>query len=548
MSEAITLSFQQVAQIQCREGYTTTVGEHFSVRCMADGSIAAQDADELQVCRPKSCGAAPSLTFLETAPDSGHDFLFGETARYVCQGGAPEIEFQCGADGWIRSSGAYESCENSCGLPNEPINGPLGLRLHQAVSHPNSVQLGCQMGFTHLASGVFSEGSSHLTQHCLATGEWAAWGAEVSTTDGRLTCIPVRCERTDLPAHWHWADQEVFDYTQPAMMMCDEGHSLTGMVSGATSFAMPCSPEGLLALTVQPCQPITAHIAGEITDAVTGHLMSGATAVVTDSSGLEHTITSNEFGIYYMEGVRTGEITITVSLDSYTTWEYTMNLQDDVFHGPLDVALNPHLEPHSWRAVLTWAVHPRDLDGHVTRHAVGPDGPTLMDPNCGICGHSTARTHLFWRQTWMRSTVSSLWSGTREDTTKPSARLDRDNVHGNGIPETITFFRMDTCEYDCDFVYRVWDYCSLPDALADESEALVRLYNSDGLHSTYTITANGHMHSADGYLNQRGFTSVERRWDVFKLDASGGDVQVIDCSSGNCPPDLTYAPNNHGYC
>jgi len=104
----------------------------------------------------------------------------------------------------------------------------------------------------------------------------------------------------------------------------------------------------------------------------------------------------------------------------------------------------------------------------------------------------------------MRSTVASYFSSSSEDTTKPAARLDRDSVDGNGIPETITFFRMDTCQYDCDFVYRVWDYCSLPDAMVDESEAVVRLYNAEGLHSTYNIGVQGQMHNGDGFAGWTG--------------------------------------------
>lgn len=546
MEEVLTLSFQQVMQIHCVEGYTTINGEHFSVGCTADGSIAAQDVDEIPVCVPKSCGTAPAVAFTDTSPGNSDVFIFGEKANYVCQGGAPEIEFQCGANGWILSSGgAYESCENSCGLPHVPSNAHRNGQ--GAVSHPHSAEFSCSEGYTHLASGFFSADSVQLTQHCLATGQYATWGAEMSIAAEQLACIPVQCQTMDPPAHWHWVDQEVFDTTRPAQLQCDEGYSTNGMAHGTTGLIIPCNGDGTYLEVLEPCLPITFQVAGEVSDAVSGALLRLATVVVTDSSEAEHTVTTNEFGIYYIEALYMGNITISVSLDAYTNWEFTLNLQNDMFHGPLDAALNPHLEANSWRVVLTWATHPRDLDGHVTRHAVGPDGPTLMDPNCGVCGHSTERTHLYWSQTWMRSTVSN-WFGTSEDLTKPAARLDRDNVNGNGIPETITYFRMDTCEYDCNFVYRVWDYCSLPDALVDESEALVRLYNSDGLHSTYRISANGNMHSAEGFLNGAGFQSVERRWDVFQLDASGGDVQVEDCSSGNCPPDLTHAPNNHGYC
>jgi len=313
-------------------------------------------------------------------------------------------------------------------------------------------------------------------------------------------------------------------------------------------WSVTCNGDGSQSQLPVQCEPITYRIQGEVSDAVNGELLSGATVVITDRTGTEHTVTTNSQGIWSIDSMITGNITIHVSLEEYAEWEHTLTLLHDVEHGPADTALNPHLEPNSWRAVLTWAIHPRDLDGHVTRHAAGPDAPTLIDPDCGVCGHSTERTHLNWRQTWLRSTRTNAFWMQVEDLTKPAARLDRDNVHGNGIPETITYFRMDTCEFDCLFVYRVWDYCSLPEALVAESEALVRLYNSDGLHSTFRINANGLVHSGDGYVNEAGFQLPERRWDVFQLDATGGEVRVEDCSSGNCPDDLTFGPNNHHWC
>jgi len=551
MEDALVLNFQQVVQMHCAAGYTTNMGDHFAVECSHDGSVAGVGMAGIPTCVPKSCGKAPAIIFAAEAPDYNHDFTFGESAHYVCQGGAPAMQFQCGADGWILPSGngTFQSCQNSCGQPTRPINGRRNGQ--GAVFHPQSAELSCDEGYTHLASGAFSAESARFTQSCLATGQFAAWGAEVSTSSsGRLECIPVQCERPDPPAFWQWKSTGVFDTRTPAELECQPGYSSNGVAHSRTVWSVACNGDGTQGQLPAQCEPVTYRIQAEVSDAVNGQLLRGATVVVTDRTGAEHTVTTNSLGIWSIDALITGNITIHVSLENYVDWEYTMHLQHDMEHGPCDTALNPHLEPNSWRAVLTWAINPRDLDGHVTRHPVGADGPTLMDPDCGVCGHSTERMHLYWRQTWMRSmtTTSAWWGSQEEDMTKPAARLDRDNVLGNGIPETITYFRMDTCEFDCLFVYRVWDYCSLPDALVEESEALVRLYNSNGLHSTYTISANGRMHSDDGYINSAGSQSLERRWDVFQLDASGGEVRVEDCSSGNCPEDRTYGPNNHHWC
>lgn len=147
--------------------------------------------------------------------------------------------------------------------------------------------------------------------------------------------------------------------------------------------------------------------------------------------------------------------------------------------------------------------------------------------------------------------MASGWFGrTWQDDTKPAVQLDRDNVWGGGIPETTTFFRLNTCEFDCKFVFRVWDYCSLNQALEHDSDAVVRLYNSEGLHSTYNIGAQGQIDFED-YGRVSTFTGdslYKNRWDVFQIDATGGTVVVEDCSSGNCAEDETGQETNHGSC
>jgi len=142
-----------------------------------------------------------------------------------------------------------------------------------------------------------------------------------------------------------------------------------------------------------------------------------------------------------------------------------------------------------------------------------------------------------------------MW-GQMQDHSKPAVQLDRDNTWGNGDPETTTFFRLEECEYDCKWVFRVWDYCSLSQALEHESEAVVRLYNADGLHSTYHVGAQGLVNFEDyGRTSPlTGDNMYKNRWDVFQLDATGGTVVVEDCSSGNCADDETNQETNHGSC
>jgi hypothetical protein len=155
-----------------------------------------------------------------------------------------------------------------------------------------------------------------------------------------------------------------------------------------------------------------------------------------------------------------------------------------------------------------------------------------------------------WAGTMADYTVWGQTLYSYQDDTKPWLNLDRDNVWGGGIPETTTFYMMNSCEFDCKFVFRVWDYCSMNQALEHASEAVVRLYNSEGLHSTYNIGAQGLINFED-YNRVSAFTGdplYKNRWDVFQIDATGGAVVVEDCSSGNCPQDATDAGWNHGWC
>jgi len=214
-----------------------------------------------------------------------------------------------------------------------------------------------------------------------------------------------------------------------------------------------CNGDGSQSQLPAPCEPVTYRVQGEVSDEVNGELLRGTTVVVTDRTGTEHTVTTNSQGIWSIDALVTGNITIHVSLDLYSEWEFTLPVMHDLEHGSCDTALSPHLDANSWRAVLTWVVHPRDLDGHVTRHPAGQDAPTLMGPDCG--GLRSQRSQdafvLAADRDEIITTNPRAWRAQTEDLTKPGT-LDRDNVHGNEIPETITYFRMDTCEFDRLFV------------------------------------------------------------------------------------------------
>jgi Notch-like protein len=544
VTDPVTLTFPNSYIVKCADGYETATGPLFPVSCSPDGSIAPALPTSEPVCQPKVCGLAPPIPYAATTPDYNHPFVYGEAANYVCQGGSPSIEIPCGANGWLPPTGAM-TCQTSCGNPQRPFNG---FRHGQgAVFHPQSAELSCDEGYTHLRSGAFSEESSLLTQHCQATGQYVAWDSEVSvsaTEPGRLECVAVQCSRPDAPANWRWSGNGAFDTTTPAVLECEPGHSSNGMQHASTVWSVECGADGQHAQLPEPCVPITHRIQCTVDDAVSGALLANAHVVVTDAGGNEFTRTSNAQGVWSIEHVQAGTCSISVTLDTYTFMETTVNVQENMYGGLCNAALSPHLAAHEWRAVLQWGANPRDLDGHVTRHA-GSNGRSLNECPC------SQRTHLFWQQTWMRSmrTHPFLWWVQEEDPNKPAARLDRDHTMGEGTPETITFFKLDTCQDDCLFVYRVWDYCSMENAMVQESGAVVKLYNAGGLHSEYRIGQQGSMHSEDGgRVKWNGDTLWEKRWDVFAIDTSDGQLTVSDCSAGGCPDEETDPWGNHNYC
>jgi len=271
MTEALTLNFQQVVQVHCAVGHTTdfgALGAHYAVRCSVDGSIVAAEGGEIPVCVPQTCGKPPAIIFASEHPDYSQDFTFGESARYVCEGGTPAMEFQCGANGWILPSGegAFTSCQNSCGQPTRPLNGRRNGQ--GAVFHPQSAELSCDEGYTHLASGSFSSESARFTQSCLANGQFAAWSAEMSaSSSGRIECIPVQCERPDPPAHWQWKTTGLFDTRTPAELECQAGYSSNGVAHSRTIWSVTCNGDGSQSQLPAPCEPVTYRVQGEVSDA-----------------------------------------------------------------------------------------------------------------------------------------------------------------------------------------------------------------------------------------------------------------------------------------
>jgi len=397
VASGLTFTFGNFFQVKCTNGFTTSnmQGEAFAVSCSADGITVGLDGTVASIpqCVPKSCAFPPIIPSAVSQPEQ-REYFFGESIRYGCENDYAEVNLYCGTSSWEQLEGfdAFFTCANSCGQPQRPANG-IRHGVGQ-VNHPMFANLGCNEGFTHLASGAFSTVSSGIRQQCRANGEFEPWGADVNVDAfGRIICIPVQCPRPSPPANWRWAGDGIFDTTSPATLECEDGHSSNGMPHALTEQSVFCQSDGIPSLLPSPCVPITHRIVGEVSDAVSAMLIVGASVTVTDSSGSVQQLATGSNGLYIVEHVMRGEVTIRITRDEYTAWETTLDVQHDTEHGMADAALNPHLADNSWRVVLTWLINPRDLDSHVTRHQ-SPNGATMDDAG-------SSRSHLYWRNTWM---------------------------------------------------------------------------------------------------------------------------------------------------
>lgn len=142
------------------------------------------------------------------------------------------------------------------------------------------------------------------------------------------------------------------------------------------------------------------------------------------------------------------------------------------------------LTPGNTRIVLSWAQYPEDLDAHLWTPSI--EGNTY---------------HIYyWAQYLGHSSIP------------PYADLDRDDVTSYG-PETMTIYE----SYPGTYTFAVHNYSE--DAYLTESEAVVKIYDEEGLIRTFTVPTYG-----SGLW-----------WHVFELNGSTGTITSLNYLS-NYPP------------
>jgi uncharacterized protein YfaP (DUF2135 family) len=253
-----------------------------------------------------------------------------------------------------------------------------------------------------------------------------------------------------------------------------DGQPITVTTSSAPP--VPCQLAVSLQLSNGSTQTTTAvypggTIEGTVRNATTGEPIAAATIVLADGSSA----TSAEDGTFTFTELDPGAYTINASAD-------TFQVSGDVEVGvvaaqtsTVDVLLSPQLAAGSVRIVLTWDDNPSDLDSHLWLPASQP-------------------FHIFYAN-------RGLLDGC------PQAALDIDDVSGFG-PETITVAQA----YPGVYRYAVHRFSGAE--TLSQSNAVVEVYDANGLVRTFTVPLNGT--DADGW------------WHVFDLDVGSGALTPVN--------------------
>jgi hypothetical protein len=201
-----------------------------------------------------------------------------------------------------------------------------------------------------------------------------------------------------------------------------------GATAGSTftGWTGACTGAGTCTVTMNQPRVVTATfdipggISGTIRHSQTTNPLSNATvelragANATTGAPLA-TTTSAANGLYAFSGVAPGTYTVLVKLAGFIDGDRGGITVSNAVVASQDVVLSPALLSGQTRIVLTWGSLPEDLDSHLT-------GPT-----------TTGRFHI-------------CWANEGSDVSSPFAKVDVDDVDGNG-PEVTTIYSQTGGDY-----------------------------------------------------------------------------------------------------
>jgi uncharacterized protein YfaP (DUF2135 family) len=346
--------------------------------------------------------------------------------------------------------------------------------------HPASASYTCNSGYTPLASGLPGH---EFSQACRASGVFEA------LVEGANGCVPVVCQRPAAPAHWQWLNEAVLNTQHSAFLRCADGFQ-SSQAAADQRFEVTCNSNGQSSHLPDACQVMTHTVSGRIRNAVQPTQGVGSATLLIDGQ----TITTNAQG-YYTVTLPAGVYSYTLNAHGFITIPSgSLNAPTS---GSFDINMSPELAADSWRVVLSWQEHPRDLDSHLV-----------------FLGEEYLCPEMYYGR------PQASCAGV-------TATLDVDDTSSYG-PETTTLSGVNSCGYfrQCKWVYKVKNYSGYYDHSNgwQHSEAKVILYNGDHLVREFNVNAD------HGYKLGDGVGSPDY-WSVLSID---GDGTVRECSNGNC--------------
>jgi uncharacterized protein YfaP (DUF2135 family) len=214
-----------------------------------------------------------------------------------------------------------------------------------------------------------------------------------------------------------------------------------------------------------------ATVKGVVNNAINGERIADALVEADDGNSTR----SLANGLYQLD-LSSGARTLTVTKTDFDTSRRTVQISSGGLLENINFPISPKLTTAGeMRFVLSWGSAPQDLDAH------------LLTPSI-----SGTVYHIFWNN-----------AGSAD--APPYASLDVDETEGYG-PETITIHDLQAG------TYHYWVHRFSDDAELAGSEAVVEVYGSGGLLSSYTAPSTG----------------TDEYWHVFDINGSNGSVQSVN--------------------
>jgi hypothetical protein len=496
------LVFPAVMSYHCNEGYTTDGdpkgNKQVVISCKSNGALTGWGG-----CQRIECSTPRTLPFTKLVSNASMVYRLGDKASYECfegyaERGRPDgdttFQTRCEADGRFTLPKVCEPIR--CGKPPRVPKGRPAIA--GRVSYGEKLMYLCDNGYTldHDPAGV-----TQFEIDCRKDGTFA-------DLPNKEPCKPVTAGRAPRIANSEFVeyagkpvpkgkfegDYPIVYYPNGLEYKCWDDYSANGQPTGQTSVFSRVDSQGQLDLP-KKCQSIEFRVSGIVKDERDGTPLVGVTVSMARAD--IETVTE-EGGLFTLTGIKprhlvTGKsnhsITLKYSKRDYVSAERTDDIFDHVeIGGFADAELTPKLVEGEWRAELTWAEEPLDLDAYARW------GPT------------------------------KVWTGTpKRKHIGMQGVLAVDGTEGPG-PETMFLSGVGKCtakDTQCDIRYEVSD---LESKSLKSSDAKVTLYHRSGFDTVYKIEDCLKSVSKNGAW-----------WHVFTIDGKTNELKW-ECTSGEAAP------------